>query len=585
MKSRQRFFDATVLKKDITRFAPAWALYMVGGVLIALSVMAQVYDASGPQSAIRVLNECVGGFALINIVYGMVVAQLLFGDLFKGRLCNGLHAMPVTREGWFFTHLAAGLLFSLLPNLVISLVTLPYVAPYFQASFLWLLGMQLHYLFFFGLGVFSIFCTGNRFASILVYCVINFLSLLVQWFLTTMFIPMLYGVPEIESEILIQLSPVVNLLIEQDYFSVIHLDNCPCLHYKWDSLCQTAWGGLGKSWTYLWLVAATGPVWLRLSLLMYRKRDLERAGDFAVFSWMKPVFWVLFALCAGGAAQMIATEMIGMSSGLGYIFLVVGLVLGFLVSKMLLERTVKVFRLRNFLQLGLLLACFGLALLLTWADFLGISRYVPEANQVKSVCFMSGRMLISNQKDLEGWGNNYGVLVSQDTTVIQEVTQVHQQMIQAGESHYDWNYFTVCYQMKNGRIVTRYYRVNVNTDEGKAAFGLLADPKVVLGYDSLEALQENVSNIVVNGGRTLSDAAAQELLEAIWKDVLEGNGVRNARFHDAYHGENYEAKYYLEANCNSTRGYWYMDVYPCCKNALQWLEKNGVAFGDEGKEA
>ncbi len=576
MKSRQRFFDATVLKKDITRFAPAWALYMVGGVLIALTVMAQVHDPGNPQSAVRILNDCVGGFALINIVYGMVVAQLLYGDLFKSSLCNGLHAMPVTREGWFFTHLASGLLFSLVPNLVISLVTLPYMAPYFQAGFLWLLGMQLHYLFFFGLGVFSIFCTGNRFASILVYCVINFLSMLVQWFLTTMYIPMLYGVPEIESELLIQLCPVVSLLMEQDYFSVLHLDSCPCHQYYWEVQCHTAWGGLGRSWGYLWLVAATGPVWLGLSLLMYRKRNLERAGDFAAFAWMKPIFWVLFALCAGGAAQLIATEIVGMASGLGYIFLVTGLVLGFLVSKMLLERTVKVFKLRNFLQLGLLLACFGLSLLLTWVDFFGITTYVPEANQVETAFFVSGRYSNVDRDQLERWEeDDYGTLISQDPAVIAEVTQVHRQMIQAGEGYSDWNYFTVCYKMKNGRIVTRVYRVNVKSEAGKAAFDLLADPKVVLGFDSLEALEENVYNLCINGGLPLSDVAEGALLEAIWKDVLAGNGVRNSRFHDAYHTENYEGKYYLEGSCISPRNYWSLEIFPCFENTLQWLAENG----------
>ena len=36
MKSKTSFFNATVFRKDITRFAPLWALYLIGGMLFSL---------------------------------------------------------------------------------------------------------------------------------------------------------------------------------------------------------------------------------------------------------------------------------------------------------------------------------------------------------------------------------------------------------------------------------------------------------------------------------------------------------------------------------------------------------------------
>ena len=110
MKSRTSFFDRTVLKKDITRFAPLWALYLIGGLMIAISS-----GISGDE-----LNEVLGGLGIVSFSYAILVAQLLFGDLFNTRLCNALHAMPLRREGWFFTHVIAGILFSLVPNLLIA---------------------------------------------------------------------------------------------------------------------------------------------------------------------------------------------------------------------------------------------------------------------------------------------------------------------------------------------------------------------------------------------------------------------------------------------------------------------------------
>ena len=34
MKSRTSFFNMTVLKKDLLRFAPVWAVYLIAGLLV-----------------------------------------------------------------------------------------------------------------------------------------------------------------------------------------------------------------------------------------------------------------------------------------------------------------------------------------------------------------------------------------------------------------------------------------------------------------------------------------------------------------------------------------------------------------------
>ena len=41
MKSRTSFFNTTVLRKDITRFAPAWGLYLTGMLLICLTLFTE----------------------------------------------------------------------------------------------------------------------------------------------------------------------------------------------------------------------------------------------------------------------------------------------------------------------------------------------------------------------------------------------------------------------------------------------------------------------------------------------------------------------------------------------------------------
>ena len=141
MKSRTSSFNFTVFKKDITRFAPAWAVY---GIILML-VLVMVLD--GGEVYYRLNN--MEGFAMamgwINLFYAALVAQTLFGDLYNSRLCNALHAMPVTREGWFVTHTAAGLAFSLIPNLVLSILAIPVLrlGAGWMAIPLWLLASEL----------------------------------------------------------------------------------------------------------------------------------------------------------------------------------------------------------------------------------------------------------------------------------------------------------------------------------------------------------------------------------------------------------------------------------------------------------
>ena len=117
MKLRTSFFNPTVFKKDLTRFAPTWALYTVGLFMVMAVCMDSAYQYRQAENLVSIL----GVTAVINMGYAFLNAQLLFGDLFSARHCNALHAMPLRRECWYMTHVIAGLLFSLVPNTIFAL--------------------------------------------------------------------------------------------------------------------------------------------------------------------------------------------------------------------------------------------------------------------------------------------------------------------------------------------------------------------------------------------------------------------------------------------------------------------------------
>ena len=553
MKSRTSFFDRTVLKKDITRFAPLWALYLIGGLMIAISS-----GFNGDE-----INEWLGGLGVVSFLYAMLTAQLLFGDLFNTRLCNALHAMPLRREGWFFTHVTAGILFSLVPNLLISLALMAQFISrnaLWYIAFIWLLGMELHYLFFFGLAVLCMMVTGNRFAAVAVYLIVNFLSMIALWLSTTIFQPMLYGVV-IRTEVFAPFSPVVGLFQEQDYFTILHGEECWChfAHdYNWDQPHVYYWGGFGESWPYLIILAALGVAFGAVALVLYRKRHLESAGDFMAFKSMKPVFTVAYTLCVGALLEM-------MGDGMGvpfYIFLMIGLIVGYFTGQMLLSRSLRVFKWKNWLALVLIFALVFGGIGLCKIDAFGLISWTPDAEDVVSVKVANSRVteFTSYNTDAE----------LKDPAEIAKLIEIHKLLYAEGptkdrDMNNGWQNVTLCYSMKDGREVYRQYRAASDGEAHKQIHKMIfANPRHILHADSLQELTGKVASAYVEGMR-IGNEELSALLSALWDDGQEGNlGLEWGK----YDG-NYMGYLHLEYHSGLTV---YLEIWDKCENTTRWMK-------------
>ena len=554
MKLRTSFFDRTVLKKDITRFAPLWALYLIGGLMIAISS-----GFNGDE-----INEWLGGLGVVSFLYAMLTAQLLFGDLFNTRLCNALHAMPLRREGWFFTHVTAGILFSLVPNLLISLALMAQFISrnaLWYIAFIWLLGMELHYLFFFGLAVLCMMVTGNRFAAVAVYLIVNFLSMIALWLSTTIFQPMLYGVV-IRTEIFAPFSPVVGLFQEQDYFTILHGEECWChfAHdYNWDQPHVYYWGGWGESWPYLIILAVLGVAFGAVALVLYRKRHLESAGDFMAFKSMKPVFTVTYTLCVGSLLEM-------MGDGMGvpfYIFLMIGLIVGYFTGQMLLSRSLRVFKWKNWLALVLIFALVFGGIGLCKIDAFGLVSWTPDVRDVVSVKVANSRVteFTSYNTDAE----------LKDPAEIQKLIEIHKLLYAEGPTkdrdlNIGWQNVTLCYTMKDGREVYRQYRAaqdgQAQKELNKMIFG---NPRHILRAESLEELQAGVTHAFVEG-MEIRGTQLQSLLTALWNDGQDGN------LGDFHYGSD-KAVYVSHVEMYySNGGRVYLDIWDYSEHTSRWIK-------------
>ena len=256
MKLKTSFFKPVVLKKDILRFAPVWALYLIGMMLILLETG---YYADYDRFAYNRMADFIPSFAVVNIVYAAICANLLFGDLYNTKLCYSLHAMPYRRESWLVTHLVSGLSFSFVPNCVAALYMMTRLDAYWYMALCWLLATTLQFIFFYGLATVSAMLTGNRFAMLAVYAGFNFVSLLLYATINAIYLPMVTGVV-VHMRAFSRFSPVVELF-NFDYFQftrkeVLVPDTAKPGNEYMDIFYQL--DGLSDGWGYLAILAVVG---------------------------------------------------------------------------------------------------------------------------------------------------------------------------------------------------------------------------------------------------------------------------------------------------------------------------------------
>ena len=507
MKLRTSFFNVAAFKKNLTRFAPAWGLY---GLLLLLVLLGNG-DLS-EQAFADSMRGTILAMAILNFFYALLCAQLIFGDLYSSRMCNALHAMPMRREGWFLTNVASGMLFSLAPNTVIALLCTVFCGEYWMIPLLWLCAVTMQFLFFFGVAVFSTYLVGHRFAMALVYVILNGFSVILYWLVYSIFEPMLYGVT-----------------ISQNWF----LDLCPVVkmcnfHYMeigWENM--VSYWRFDDGWGYLGICAVLGILAMALALLCYRKRNLETAGDFAAVKPVGPIFLLLYTICGGACCHGFFSLFVGEENE---IFLFLGLAIGFFTGLMLLQRTVRVFKVKNFLGFGAVVLAMIISIVVVRADLLGVVRWMPKVEQIKSVSITTNRISADQ-------------LILTEEEDVEKILQIHQYGLENRKASTDGRRDTrviLTYTLRSGAVRQREYYVNVGTACGDMLRFYFSRPEMVLGdiYGRLDEF--TLQGVELPDGKAfiVSAEALRALMDAIMADCAGGDLAQDWAFTEPY-GDQY----------------------------------------------
>lgn len=539
--------ERTLFKKDLTRFWPLWAAYTVlWFLLIPLEIfnqgqyLARTYarfDMSGWAGHHAMQQVCDAKGAVVSAIYGVLCAMAVWSYLYHSRPANMTHSLPVRREGQFAAHFLSGSAFFVLPHAIIAALTLiAGLATGSRGDLPDVLGamgiLSLLCLFFFSLATLCAFVTGHLLALPVFYVIFNFLVYGVTGLLDRISSCFLFGPTTGLSgtRAVWWLTPAIKLLSRKysgtlrwyyDYTleNVTHSTNSlyGIPQPENGSAAYTVTTRIEGLHTVL-IYAAVGLVLAGLALLLYRRRHLESAGDVVAVPWLRPVFQYGVAFCAALTGTYVLSDLLGREDRmLLTVLLALWGVIGYFAARMLLQKTLRVFK-NGWkgcvgLTAAILLLCLGLS-----ADVLGVERVIPDANQVASV-------RVYGPDSVPGDTGSSPALTAEDPALIEKLLAVHQTVIDHRKelkSALDayrsdrmdslpdgacYRYFEVEYALKNGRYLWRSYDLVISPADledpdsvTSALAGLLADPTFNrLNYELDDVEANRLTEVTVGG--------------------------------------------------------------------------------------
>ena len=583
MRLKVSFCNKTILKTDITRYAPLWGGYTL--MLALLTLMCIRAPEENPEYAyaemVRLFSARAGQMVPINGFYALVVVQALWGDLLTPRLCNSLHAMPVTRDGFFGAHLVSGVLFAIVPNvLVYSLAALMVPGEIAAAPLMTLAAGCLQYLFYLGAALVAVQLAGNRMGMVLAYGMLNFFSILVYWFCAQVFTPLTYGT-EANVNWMANICPTV-VMYRGSYFTPLehYLDTPTASIYYYDGMER---GGL---WVPAMVCALVGVGLIALAQFLYRRRKLESAGDLLAYPGLAPVFLVMNTLMVAAFIHL-GVSLMDFEAVSQYFFLPLGLIVGYVSGLMLLRRTTRVFRKRLLLPLAGILVLCALTVCGIYTDVFKVIRRVPQENQVMSVT-------------VEPVNGNYGrkPLEVTDREKIQAILSYHRESLNGWQDQVRdallqktscWKpgaYFNVRleYKLENGRTMARRYALRRDFYSSPEFMKVMSAPELSLGCTEAE-LREKIDRAEYvmygmytqsedGGYRSVSFDDRSGLCDAMMMDSREGT-LLNYSFWDETYGTSQSVENLGDLSIQGGRedDYYYI-WFPINENTahtLRWL--------------
>lgn len=467
MNSRASYFNicATMVRENMRRFWPipvtGFLIYFLSGVFPILMNYSNLKFLSGYID--MSLKNQQPFFMMAHLILPVTAAVLVFRYLHGSGSVSVMHAMPFTRPALFGSNVLSGLALCLSPVLLNGIILLIIAKPVYQKDYVyddvtgtstetiinvfsrlsvcsWIWESFIIILFIFAVAVFAGIVTGNSLMHFLTAFGFHFLVPLLYVTFLEYFSDYLFGFSYSGAtmDFFLRLSPYLRVFSDGGNFSVL------------------------TSLIYIFAAAAV----LAVSVLLYRRTELERSGDSLVFRFMEPVICYLITFFSMSLFGLYFSSLEDNDFYL-YAGYVSGTVVGFLVGQMIVKKSVRIFNLKTLRRFGVYCAIAVLFFCCLNFDVTGYERRVPDGPQIASVTL--------DQDFLPDEGNTYldseGEKPAAERNTFREkenvliVQWLHKQLLEdrdlldTGDRNMSMSRINLSYRMKDGSRLTRTYHV------------------------------------------------------------------------------------------------------------------------------
>ena len=309
MLSKKSFFNKSVFLSSVTSSWPLLLVYLVAWtIVLPITTAVNYYNADTPHTLFRdILDISQFGGVIIGGIYSILAAMMVWNFMYKSKTASGVACLPIKREGVFFSVSLAAILPAIIINiLVFALAMLIHAGRGYTAAIrydaLGFLVATLMLIFFFGLASLCAQLTGHEAALFCLYLVLNFVAYAVEGLIKFLADVIVYGLEYGGIVISRYLSPVIAFF---EGGQTVHREYSEA--FGKEIVTHVSYEGLG----FIAICAAVGILLIFAAMALYRRREMESAGDIVAVKVLKPIF--KYCLCFGGA----------LVSGLGFYAIII----------------------------------------------------------------------------------------------------------------------------------------------------------------------------------------------------------------------------------------------------------------------
>ncbi|WP_310831559.1 DUF6449 domain-containing protein [Paenibacillus pedocola] len=442
------FFNSSVIRQNLRQHGWIGIIYTLA-LLFALPLqMFMNGDPNAKPQTVQNLFFVGGEIQMLFAVTVPVAAGLFLFRYLQAKMPSDLwHSLPLRREHLLVSHTVSGLILLMVPIWLTGAVA-AMVQPLDSNMYIytgsdaleWCLTLSILTLFLFIFSMFVGICTGQTVLQGAVTYILLLLPVMLLQLVNEHFGMYLYGYPR--------------------WFGIrAHIEVwSPILHMVYVNTNAFSAGDL-------WMYSALSVLLFALSILLYRRRHGEKAGQAIAFTYFNPLFKAGVMFCAMLISGTYFAQLKQLQLGWIIAGNLAGALIGYIAAEMIIRKTWQILTRRVPLEFAGYALLLGLLLYIPVSGISGYENRVPALDKIEGV--YAGSDYASN----DAYWNSSNPSISkddpftEDRDYVEAVRKLHLAVatarpeVPAGNSYSDYRQFYLSYRLDNGRIVQRSYMI------------------------------------------------------------------------------------------------------------------------------